>query len=176
MVSTGYIPCRRMVNRLTTLEICLGVNTIISTEGLAVGAGGSTGCESNIARHPLLPQISRTSPLWGRTRAAYSLAAPTIADQHRGRAFALVPGTDEALQTAETTNVTRRAFRTRITRTSAFFPAVGLGWVISQAASSTSHFKTTHHHQLESAPCNIVTKRGRSYGCDRVGVDEILDV
>jgi len=136
-----YIPCRWVVNRRTTLEICLGVNTLISTKALAVETGGSASGESNVAKHSLLPQVFRTFPPRGRARAARSVATNTIADLHGGGAFAFAPRTGEAVRAAEIARVVGRTLRKRTIRVSAFFPNFRLGWVISQAAPSTSHFR-----------------------------------
>ena len=135
------IPRGRITTRLTTFEICLGVNTLVRTEGLAVGTSRSTGRESNIARHPLLPQIFRTLLLRGRARAARSVATNTVTGPFGRRALALVSGGGKTVCAGETTRVSGGALRERTVRIIALLPNAQLDWMVSKVTPSTSHLK-----------------------------------
>jgi len=116
---------KRNVAPPTTLEIGLGVDTLISAEGLAVGTGGSTGRESDVARRPLLPRIIRASLLRGGAWATRSIDANTIADLVGSIAPARPSREGEAVCAGETTRVAGGTLQDRIVRIYAW-PTFGL--------------------------------------------------
>jgi hypothetical protein len=119
---------KRIDHWRTALEIGLGVDTLISVKALAVGTGGSTGRESDVARHPLLPRIIRASLLRGGAWAIHSIGANTIADHLVVTiAPARPPRGGEAVCAGETTRVVGGALRDRIVRIYTCFPIVNLG-------------------------------------------------
>lgn len=129
-VSNEFGSLSRTRNRPTALEVCLDVNTLVSSESPATGTGGSTGGKPNVTRHPLLPQRI-CAPLREIAWAAREVATLPITDTLGELALTIASLRAKSVRADEIASIVRSALTNSIVRVIACFPNLSLSWTVS---------------------------------------------